>query len=137
MEVPTWSPDWSDVQFDHHAARSYAEACRRTGNELTRIRTQRDGLARSAIIGWEGSARERFDAEIAGWDRQAEALSSQLIATASHVEAASAEARQAQARREELRQRWTAEQRAEQQAAELAAQQARERAADIDHETSP
>jgi uncharacterized protein YukE len=118
--VPAWSPDWSDVVFDHQSAHDYAEACRRTGSELTRIRWQRDLLARSAVIEWEGASRTRFDHEITRWDRQAESLANQLVATARHVEAAAADAQQTQAHRELLRQQWLAEDAAERTAASQA-----------------
>jgi uncharacterized protein YukE len=115
--MPTWSPNWSDVVFDHQSAHDYAEACRRTGSELTRIRGQRELLARSAVIEWEGANRTRFDHEITRWDRQAESLANQLVTTARQVEAAAAEAQQTQAHRELLRQQWLDEDAAERTAA--------------------
>jgi uncharacterized protein YukE len=126
--MPNWTPDWSTVAFDHQAAQTYADACRRTGSELTRIRQQRSGLARGAVIGWEGPSRERFDSDMARWDREAESISAQLHSTAEQVEAAAAEARRMQQFRHDQQRLWFAEAAQEQAAQEQAAEQAAEQA---------
>ncbi len=120
--MPNWSPIWSDVVFDHAAAQAFADACRRTAQELDRIRATRDSLAQATVIDWEGRHRERFDRDIQRWARQAEDTAMRLLASANGVETRAGEAHREQARREADRRRWDAEVRAERQAAEVAEQ---------------
>jgi uncharacterized protein YukE len=125
--MPSWTPNWADVQFDHTAAQHYSATCRRTSRELRQISAQRIVLARAAVIEWEGPTRDRFDSEGAQWGNAAEDVAMRLEAIAAQVETAAISARHTQFEREQSRQRWWAEDAAERaaaaaRAAQLAAQ---------------
>ncbi len=116
--MPTWQPDWSDVPFDHAAAREYASACRQTSATLRHTADQRTHLASEAAVDWEGPKRDRFDRDITTWNSEAAALADQLASVAKRVEDASDTARRLQAQREGDRARWWAEIQAEKVAAD-------------------
>jgi uncharacterized protein YukE len=132
--MPTWTPNWTDVQFDHAAAHEYSATCRRTSAEVRRIAFARNKLAEHAVVDWEGPHRVTFDHDTAQWSNAAEDVAMQLESIAAKVDAAAATARQMQSEREQSRQRWAAESTAERlaseraQAEELAASQESARA---------
>ena len=119
--MPSWQPEWADVQFDHAAAGAYAHACDQGVRTLHAWVSQREALARHAVAGWEGPHRLSFDRRLVAVHdlarRQAVALSTE----AEEVRLASAMAAFEQRRRYESREQWFREQAAEQETARLEA----------------
>lgn len=107
--MPSWQPNWTDVRFDHDAARAAVDELRRCATLIDDQTDQRVRLAVSAQQSWRGNARDRFDDELARMRGQAAGLAESLRAAARAIEVAVDDARVEQARREADRRRWTDE----------------------------
>ncbi|HEX2851070.1 MAG TPA: WXG100 family type VII secretion target [Acidimicrobiales bacterium] len=118
--MPSWQPNWTDVRFDHAAARAVVEELRRCARLLDDQTDHRLRLAAEATRAWRGPARDRFDGELARMKAQAADLAAALRSAARAIESAADDARLEQARRDADRRRWTEEHRREEARAEAA-----------------
>ena len=123
--MPSWQPEWADVQFDHAAAGAYAHACDQGARTLHAWVSQREGLARHAVEDWEGPHRLSFDRRLVAVHDLARRQAATLGTEAEEVRLASAMAAFEQRRRYESREQWFREQAAEQESARLEAAEQR------------
>jgi hypothetical protein len=106
--MPSWTPDWNDVQFDHRTAEWAAAACDRAARVVTSAGSERGRLVRLAVATASGprvDALARRNAQLADADQQV-ATTLQLVAN--RLRGASAQAAADQAGREADRARWRA-----------------------------
>lgn len=115
--MPSWTPDWTNVQFDHAKAQRAADELRRCATMLDDQTDHRVRLARIAQNEWRGRSRERFDDELARITTRAAWLVASLRALAADIERSADIARVDQHRRERDRARWHEERRRERAAA--------------------
>lgn len=115
--MPSWRPDWVDVDFDHAAAAAAVTALRSTARLVDTQADARVRLAATAQAEWRGRARVVFDAELRRMSREAADLADGCRRAAAAIEAAADEARVEQRRRVDDRERWRDELRREQAAA--------------------
>ncbi len=111
--MPTWQPNWTDVQFDYQAAYETIGNCYGC---LAFLESRNHNLASAraqATREWRGRYREEFDTESARLDRFAFDVMSQLRAAVEGVYAEIASAELEQRIRIADRTRWEAEVRAE------------------------
>jgi K+-sensing histidine kinase KdpD len=109
--MPTWQPNWEDVDFDHEAARAAVAECRSAAGALDSGFT---GFATAVTTldadgAWVGMYRVDFDDARAIVEADAGATAEELRTLASAIENAIAHAIYEQARRERERENWQAE----------------------------
>jgi hypothetical protein len=114
--MPTWSPDWTDVRFDHQAVHAAADACDRAAAVVRDTSWQSQLLAGGARRAGTGAWRLQFDTSLATVAARAEEVEAQLRQAAQQLRAASSAAHAEQAARLESRRQWTLEVAAEQRA---------------------
>lgn len=115
--MPSWTPNWSDVRFDHAAAARAADECERAATILRDRTADRMAEADRAREEWEGRYRRDFDQALVGIRSEADALEGALRGLAADIRLAADRARAEQSRREAERDRWTREKAAEDAAA--------------------
>ena len=115
--MPSWQPEWSDVDFDHAKAQAAVEALRATASLLDTQTDARVRLAAEAQREWRGAARRTFDDELRRLVREAADLTDACRRAAAAIEGAAAEAGLEQRRRVERRRRWHEELRREEELA--------------------
>lgn len=115
--MPDWTPNWSDVNFDHAAADRAATECDAVATRLRDSVGERQRLATTARDQWAGRYRDDFDTAFAARIGDSGRLEADLRALARRIREAAAAAGAEQARREGDRTRWRSEQRAEDHAA--------------------
>lgn len=103
---PYWSPNWTDVSFDHAAAQAYADALRRLAKRLDDVAERRLHHGQRALEHWTGLFAFRFDMDLAAMRRRELALRDGALRSAGLIEHAADEAREEQRRREQDRERW-------------------------------
>jgi hypothetical protein len=89
------------VDFDFAAAEAAADACREMAERLDLVMAERPRAGETARAGWEGSARKDFDAISDALRSEGADLRTQLLSTASQIEAAAEDARAENRRRDE------------------------------------
>jgi len=107
--VPDWSPDWSDVRFDHAAAESAAAACERAARVLADAARTNAAVVHAAVAGAQGPRVERLIHRFDRLQDQAHTAEAHLRRAATELRAASDRARADQVARLDARQRWRAE----------------------------
>ncbi len=111
--MPSWSPNWHDVGFDHAGAVAAIDALRSTAALLDRQVEHRMRLAAAAQQEWRGPARATFDDEFTRLVRRAGDLAEACRIAAVRISDAAEAARVEQRRRVEQRERWHDERRRE------------------------
>lgn len=114
--MPDWTPDWSDVDFDHAAARAAADACRRAARVADASATTTGGARASAVEDWTGSYRDDFDIEEPVVLDELTDTRTELLTLATAIEEGATAATAEQTHRESERDRWWRELAAEQEA---------------------
>ena len=104
--MPSWSPNWSDVRFDHAAAASAIAELRRAARVVDDANERRSALARRAVHRWEGPHRRSFDSDVRRLQSEGGDLADAMRREAGRIADAAHAARVEQARREEDRRRW-------------------------------
>lgn len=122
--MPSWSPNWADVRFDHAAAAAAAAECRRVAALVVRAASDRARAADHARIEWSGPYRRDFDVAQADLAGRSDDLAQRLRRLAAAIEAAAEAARREQAAREAARAEWYRQLAAEQAAAAAAEREA-------------
>lgn len=115
--MPSWSPNWSDVRFDHAAASAAIAELRRAANVVDDAGEQRGTLAHRASQRWEGQHRTTFDGDVRRLQTGGADLADAMRREAGRIADAAHDARVEQSRREEDRRRWQREADAEAEAA--------------------
>jgi uncharacterized protein YukE len=105
--MPSWSPNWSDVRFDHAAAAAAIAELRRAATVVDAASDRRGSLANTATQRWEGRHRETFDDEVRRLQHDGRDLADAMRREAGRIE---------QSRREEARRQWHRESAAEAEA---------------------
>ena len=121
--MPSWSPDWTDVRFDHALCEYAVAALRSAAARLGETATARAGAAEDARREWRGRHRETFDAELASLQRASSELHSRLLDAVRQLGRAAEDARDEQSRREADRRRWHEEAAEERRREQLAREQ--------------
>jgi hypothetical protein len=121
-EMPNWTPNWHDVQFDQVAAQEYVDAATTLARDLDTWLNDRAGQARLAQKHWKGPHRQRFDTEFAKQQSIGGDLVDDLRRSAHSVQQAAHDAKVEQAHRVSDRERWRTEEAAEIRAAQEAQQ---------------
>lgn len=114
--MPDWQPPWSDIRFDHAAARHASEVCRAASRRIRSEWSAREALAREASTDWAGRYRDDFDRNFATQQRWLVHLAARLVAQADRIDRAAETASQMQSDREAARERWRHEAAAEERA---------------------
>jgi len=114
--VPDWTPDWTDVDFDHAAARAAADACRRAAGVADASATSTGAARGSAVEDWTGVHRDDFDIEEPVVLDELTDTRTELLTLATAIEDGATAATTEQAHRESERDRWWRELAAEQEA---------------------
>ena len=107
--MPDWSPNWSDVRFDHAAAEAAAAACERAARVVAEAAGTNEAAVRMATADAEGPRITRLVARFGRLQDQARTVQAHLRHTAAELRAASARARADQTARLDARERWRAE----------------------------
>jgi len=107
--VPDWSPDWSDVRFDHATAESAAAACERAARVLADAARTNAAVVHAAVAGAQGPRVERVSRRFGRLQDQAHTAEAHLRRAATELRAASERARADQVARLDARRRWQAE----------------------------
>lgn len=89
------------VEFDFGAAEAAAEACREMADRLDLVLLERARAGETARAEWEGSASRDFDTISGALRSEGTDLRSQLLSTASQIDAAADDARAENGRRDE------------------------------------
>lgn len=89
------------VDFDFAAAEAAAGACREMAERLDLVMSERARAGEAARARWEGSARKDFDAISDVLRSEGTDLRTQLLSTASNIEASAEDARSENRRRDE------------------------------------
>jgi hypothetical protein len=111
--VPSWSPNWTDVRFDHQAAQAAADACERAASVVRDTTGHGQLLAAGARREGAGAWRLPFDETLATLAARAEEAESRLRQVAQQLRESSRSAHAEQAARLESRHRWMLEAAAE------------------------
>ncbi len=111
--MPDWTPNWTDVAFDHAAAAAAAEQCDAMALRLREAAAERDRLAVTARDEWTGRYRRDFDAAYAALRDDGTRIEADLRALAAAIRSASTAAAAEQRARVASRQQWNREQAAE------------------------
>lgn len=111
--MPSWSPEWEDVAFDHARAADAADALRSAAGTTSDVRHAMPGAAGDATEDWDGELVGDFTTEEAAVGTRLEGLREELVALAARIEAGSEDAHAEQRRREAGRERWLEEVREE------------------------
>jgi hypothetical protein len=119
--MPGWSPDWSDIRFDHAAAATAAAACRAAARRVDAVTDAHVRAFDTARTDWTGRAEQHLGARADELTRTGGELIQRLDAAARAIEDAASEAEQRQAHREAERERWREERRLEQAQRDLEA----------------
>lgn len=114
--MPDWTPNWSNVVFDHAAAADAAEACRSASRSIASVTGTAGGARGDAVADWSGAYRDDFDAEEPVVLEDLEETRTDLIGLAAAIESGASQARAEQTRREQDRDRWRREQASEEAA---------------------
>jgi uncharacterized protein YukE len=114
--MPSWSPNWSDVRFDHAAAAAAIAELRRAATVVDAASDRRGSLANTATQRWEGRHRETFDDEVRRLQHDGRDLADAMRREAGRIADAAETARIEQSRREEARRQWHRESAAEAEA---------------------
>ncbi|MCU1351296.1 MAG: hypothetical protein JWM05_505 [Acidimicrobiales bacterium] len=107
--MPSWTPRWADVRFDHGAADRAASACERAARLVSDAAAERSQLVRRALSSAFGPRIEALGQHDAGLRRTDRALEEHLRSLALRLRAASAAAASDQVGRVAERTRWKAE----------------------------
>jgi len=128
--LPSWSPRWDDVTFDHTAAAAVVTALRAVNQSITNAANQRVRYAEQVpveaprppgtigpypmvpggiLLGWRGPHRERWEPDYRSSLTKATALHQRINALITSINNASAAATTEQAKRVADRDRWQAE----------------------------
>ena len=111
--MPTWSPNWTDVRFDHQAVHAAADACERAAWVVRDTTWHGQLLAAGARSDGAGAWRRPFDETVATVAARAEEVESRLRQAAQQLRESSRSAHAEQAARLESRRRWMLEAAAE------------------------
>src|SRR5262245_32535465 len=91
--MPDWTPGWEDVEFDHAAAATAADACRRTAN---RVRSQWNDIVAPAVApaqqDWTGRLADEFALDVTAVGDELLAVATELDTLAGQIETASVQA---------------------------------------------
>src|SRR5690606_23070278 len=99
-------PGLAPIPFDPAGAAATIEACRRAAACVDGAAGVRQGLAVAATAEWRGPARDAFDTDLAGLQREAAGLADDLRLRAAAVQAEWDHVKVENARRAEARARW-------------------------------
>jgi uncharacterized protein YukE len=111
--MPTWQPNWADVNFNFAEAEEAIGACRTALAVLHDRHLMLAGPRQQATQTWDGNARKTFDGQWAQLEGLAEHVSNELLATINRISTEADAARREQAFRESERARWHREKAAE------------------------
>ena len=107
--MPSWTPNWIDVRFDHRAAEAAAVTCEGAARVVAATGAERGRLMRLALASGRGPSIDALARGHAGLCDADGAVIRSLLLAATKLRAASTGARQEQAQREADRGRWRAE----------------------------
>jgi uncharacterized protein YukE len=111
--MPSWQPNWNDVNWNYGAAHDAVNELRRAASLLDDTADRRRRAADVARQEWRGRYRQEFDHELDGMLRRSRELADQMRRKAQQIEDASRRVQQEQDHRQRERDRWNAERREE------------------------
>lgn len=104
--MPDWSPNWTDVRWDHAAATAAITALNQAAGAIEGGNTERINQARSAVEQWSGPHRVTFDEYLKKVLKEGGDLAAAYRQAAQDIANASRLATEEQNRRVRDRQRW-------------------------------
>jgi hypothetical protein len=104
--MPNWSPNWTDVRWDHAAANAAITALNQAATALESGNTERIKQARIAVEEWSGPHRLTFDEYLKKVLKEGGDLATAYRKAAQDIANASLKATEEQNRRVRERQRW-------------------------------
>jgi hypothetical protein len=104
--MPNWSPNWTDVRWDHAAANAAITALNQAAAALESGNTERIRQARLAVEEWSGPHRVTFDEYLTKVLKEGGDLATAYRKAAQDIANASLKATEEQNRRVRERQRW-------------------------------
>lgn len=111
--MPSWQPNWTDVEFDHAAAERAVGACKSAATTIESTLNAQVRCLPSTIQDWSGKARDDFIVGESEIRRLRVQVREDLDQLARVIVAAAEAAKAEQAKREADRQRWRDEAEAE------------------------
>lgn len=115
--MPSWQPNWQDVEFDHGKCEAAVAACIAAASQLEAAQGPLDSAATEAQVDWTGNTVDEFRTASDDADGERESLAEQLRDLASSLEAGAEAATAEQTARENDRERWRQQRDAERAAA--------------------
>lgn len=112
--MPSWQPNWNNVNWNYGAANDAVNELRRAADLLEESVSRRSRAADTARQEWRGRYRDEFDRDLDEMLRRARELADQMRNKAREIDNASQRAREEQRYRERERTRWENEKREEQ-----------------------
>jgi hypothetical protein len=104
--MPDWSPNWTDVRWDHAAANAAITALNQAATALESGNTERIRQARIAVDQWSGPHRVTFDEYLNKVLKEGGDLAAAYRKAATDIANASRQATDEQNRRVRERERW-------------------------------
>ncbi len=104
--MPNWSPNWTDVRWDHAAANAAIAALNQAAAALDSGNTDRIRQAQTAVEEWFGGHRVTFDEYLTKVLKEGGDLATQYRRAAQDIANASTQATDAQNQRLRDRRRW-------------------------------
>jgi len=111
--MPSWQPNWNNVNWNHGAAGDAANELRRAADLLEETAARRKHAADTARREWRGRYRDEFDHNLDDMLRRARELAERMRHKAREIDDAGNRAREQQRHRERERERWHHEKREE------------------------
>lgn len=109
--MPTWQPNWEDVQFDHAAAQAAITECNLAAGALDNSLAGLDGAvtALASNGSWHGAYQAEYDTAQQNLRAEFPTTRAALAQLATDIATAATNARNEQAHRESERDRWRQE----------------------------
>lgn len=124
--MPSWQPNWTDVEFDDAAAHRLVTTYEHVADRLEGHADARGSSAARALADWQGQARDSAEPVLTEVTDRLEDLVRSLRGDANDVADSARLARQEQARRVDDRARWRREHEREAEAAREALAEAQQ-----------
>ena len=112
--MPNWSPNWTDVRWDHAAANAAITALNQAASALDSGNSERIRQAQIAVEEWAGPHRVTFDEYLQRVLKEGGDLATAYRRAAQNIANASQQATEEQNRRNRDRLRWENEKEQEQ-----------------------
>ncbi|HYF63725.1 MAG TPA: hypothetical protein VD886_12975 [Herpetosiphonaceae bacterium] len=104
--MPDWSPNWTDVRWDHAAANAAVTALNQAAGAIESGNTERITQARAAVEQWSGPHRDTFDDYLKKVLKEGGDLAAAYRKAATDIANASRNATEEQNKRVRDRERW-------------------------------